>query len=91
MIMSSVAFYNAKLGEGFDVGDRIDASLGIWGVIKILVERSIASAIVVETILYRNLNEKSSDKVVEGKRCSTLLAVAVDRKIKIYNVSRVIY
>ena len=83
MRTSSVAFSKANLGEERDAGDVLNSYLDTRGGVRILEGRLITGAIVEEATLCGTLNEKSSDKVVEGNRWSTYLAVTVDRKVKI--------
>ena len=80
--MSSATFSKENLVKESDAGDGRDADLGTWGSVRILIGMLITGAVAGEATLYGSFKEKSSDKLVEGKRWSTFLAVTGDRKVK---------
>ena len=83
MRMSFVAFSKENVGEGSDVGYGLDADFGTRGGVRIITGRLITGSVARKATFCGSLNEKSSDKVVEGKRWSTSLVVTVNRKVKI--------
>ena len=78
---SSVALSKANVREGRDAGKKNDAGLATLGGVRLFAWRLNTGNEVVESTLSGRRNEKSRDKIVEGKRWSILLAVTVEQNI----------
>ena len=78
---SSVAFSKANVREGRDAGEKNDAGLATLGGVRLFAWRLNTGNEVVESTLSGRRNEKSRDKIVEGKRWSISLAVMVEQNL----------